>query len=70
MSDTVRVKIKGTVVTSRYGTLSSGDILHTDAAYAAHLVDECNAAVYIDAVQEPADKKSATKKTTVTKKAD
>lgn len=45
--DLVQVKIKGTVMTNRYGTLTSGDILRTDKAYAAHLVDECGAATYV-----------------------
>lgn len=47
MSELVQVKIKGTVVTSRYGTLSSGDILRTDAEFAKHLVDDCGAADYV-----------------------
>jgi hypothetical protein len=45
--DLVQVKIKGTVVTSRYGTLSSGDMLRTDAAYAKHLVEECGVGAYM-----------------------
>lgn len=47
----VQVRIKGIVVTQRYGALSHGDILRTDAAYAQHLVEECHAAEYITAVQ-------------------
>lgn len=39
----VQVKIRGTVSTQRYGTLMSGDILRTDAAYAKFLVEECMA---------------------------
>jgi hypothetical protein len=45
----VSVKIRGTVVSARYGTLTAGDILRTDADYARHLVDDCNAATYADA---------------------
>jgi hypothetical protein len=42
----VNVKISGTVVSARYGTLTAGDVLRTDAEYARHLVDECGAATY------------------------
>lgn len=38
--------INAVVITSRYGALSPGDILRTDAAYAKHLVEECAAAKY------------------------
>jgi hypothetical protein len=51
MSELVQVRIKGTVVTQRYGTLSSGDILRTDAEFAKHLVDDCAAAEYLDAAK-------------------
>lgn len=47
--DLVRVKIKGIVVTPQYGTLSPGDELRTDPAFARHLVEDCNAAEYLDA---------------------
>lgn len=49
----VSLKIRGTVVTSRYGVLSSGDVLRTDAEYARHLVEECKAAEY--ATGKPAE---------------
>lgn len=45
--DNVEVKIKSMVITSRYGTLQSGALLRTDAAFARHLVHECNAAEYV-----------------------
>jgi hypothetical protein len=45
----VRVKIKGIVVTPHYGTLSPGDELRASPAFARHLVEDCNAAEYIDA---------------------
>jgi hypothetical protein len=45
--DLVNVKITGTVITARYGTLSAGDSLRTDADFARHLVEECNAATYV-----------------------
>ena len=51
----VTVKIKGLVTTSRYGALSTGDLLRTDAAFAKHLVEDCAAADYVnkpDAVPE------------------
>ncbi len=42
----VELRIKRTLDTSRYGALSDGDILRTDAAYARHLVVDLDAAVY------------------------
>lgn len=51
----VEVKIKSTVVTVRYGSLSSGDILRTDAAFAKHLVEDCGAADYVVAQAEVLD---------------
>lgn len=56
MSELVSVKIKGTVATQRYGTLVSGDILRTDAAYAKHLVEDCSAGSYVEAVTVNAEK--------------
>lgn len=50
MAELVQVRIKGTVVTHRYGTLSSGDVLRTDAAFAKHLVEDCSAAEYLSKV--------------------
>ena len=49
--DLVKVKIKGTVMTSQYGTLSDGSILATDAAFAKHLVEDCGAAEYLTAAK-------------------
>lgn len=45
----VQVKITGMAITQRYGTLSTGTILRTDAAFAKHLVEDCHAAEYIAA---------------------
>ena len=45
----VQVQITTTAVTSCYGTLVSGAILRTDPTFARHLVEDCNAAEYIDA---------------------
>jgi hypothetical protein len=45
---TVKVRILGTAITARYGTLSAGATLETDAEFAAHLVDDCTVAEYID----------------------
>lgn len=45
----VQVEILGTVHTNRYGTLVTGDMLRTDAAYAKHLVEEAFAAKYVEA---------------------
>lgn len=65
----VQVKIKGTVITAQYGSLSDGDLLRCSPEFAKHLVDDCNAADHIKAqekevpditteVQKPAAKKS------------
>ena len=45
----VQVKITGMAITQRYGTLSTGTILRTDAAFAKHLVEDCHAAEYLAA---------------------
>lgn len=50
----VQVQITTTAVTSRYGTLVSGDILRTGAEFARHLVEDCKAAKYVTA-PAPAD---------------
>ena len=42
----VTVKITGQAITSRYGTLNTGDILRTDTEFARHLVEDCSAAEY------------------------
>lgn len=47
----VKIKIKATVTTAQYGTLSSGDILTTNEAFAKHLVEECAAAEYLTVVK-------------------
>lgn len=49
--DQVEVEITGMAITARYGTLGTGDILRTDAAFAAHLVDECLVARYATAAK-------------------
>lgn len=55
----VSITIRGTVITSRYGVLSSGDVLRTDADYARHLVEECKAADYAAAKPAAADEPKA-----------
>ena len=62
MSEQVQVEIAGMVITARYGSLSSGTLLRTDAAFAKHLVEECGAAKYVkppvvEPVVEPVGKK-------------
>jgi len=57
----VEVEILGCVITAQFGTLSSGDILRTDAAFAAHLVNECAAARYTQAKPAPETVTAATK---------
>lgn len=49
----VEVEILGMVITHQYGTLSSGDVLRTDAAFAKHLVEDCGAAKYRSAPPAP-----------------
>lgn len=46
MTATTEVEITTTVVTAEYGTLTSGAVLRTGAAYAKHLVEDCAAARY------------------------
>jgi hypothetical protein len=55
--DLVQVEILGLVVTHRYGSLKTGDILRTDAAYAKHLVEDCAAAKYVQPVEPNEDGK-------------
>lgn len=53
-----RIKLINTAITAQYGTLSPGDIINTSDEFAAHLVDQCSAAVYLElpdlVVDEPA----------------
>jgi hypothetical protein len=58
----VQVQITTTAVTSRYGTLVSGDILRTDAEFARHLVEDCKAGKYVTAPAPAAADKPASKK--------
>jgi hypothetical protein len=44
----VEVEITALVITARYGTLSTGDILKTDQAFADHLVNDCKGAKWSD----------------------
>lgn len=45
----VAVKISRTVVTQQYGTLGPGDVLRTSPEFARHLINDCEAATFIDA---------------------
>lgn len=67
----VQVKILGTAMTAQYGTLSTGDVLRTNAEFAKHLVEDCHVAEYTKApatkgeLKAPAAlKKGTTKKGT------
>lgn len=40
----VEVEIIAQLITARYGSLSTGDILRTDRAFAEHLINDCNGA--------------------------
>lgn len=48
----VEVKITGSVTTSLYGPLETGDLLRTNLAFAKHLVEDCRVATYVN--QAPA----------------
>lgn len=61
MTEQVQVKIKGIVATQRYGTLETGDILRTDQDFARFLVEECQAADYLDATPAADQTKPAKK---------
>jgi hypothetical protein len=61
--DLVSITIRGTVITSRYGVLSSGDVLRTDAEYARHLVEDCKAAEYAAAKSDAEDEPKAAPQT-------
>lgn len=64
MPDLVEVRITAWQVdTNRYGTLSNGDLLRTDAAFARHLVEDCAAAEYTQAKTEPAQATDKPKRT-------
>lgn len=52
MNDLVAVRITGQAITNRYGTLSAGDVLRTDAAFAKHLVVDCGVAEYAKSTVE------------------
>lgn len=57
----VTIRIKGLCNTSRYGALSSGDLLRTDAAFARHLVEDIAAAEYVKQKPVPPAKRPARK---------
>lgn len=50
--ESVKVKIKGSVISARFGVLQSGAIVQTDREYARHLVVDCGAGEYLDAKPE------------------
>lgn len=60
--DQVQVKILGQVITPMYGTLNTGHILRTSAAFAKHLVDDCQAAEYYTATDAKFASHAATQK--------
>lgn len=59
----VEVEITGMVITQRYGTLNTGDILRTDAAFAKHLVEEACGAKYTKAKPAPTGETPAARST-------
>lgn len=52
-----RVKLLGQAITASHGTLETGDIVNVSEAFAAHLVNDCKVAEYLDAA--PADPAAA-----------
>ena len=50
----VQIKIKTTVISAQYGAMTRGDLLRCSAEYARHLVEELNAAEYLEAPAIPA----------------
>lgn len=57
----VEVEITGLVITARYGTLKTGDILRTDKEYADHLVDDCGAGKLVRSDASPVVAKALAK---------
>lgn len=55
MTELVQIRITGLISTARYGNLSTGDLLRTDAAFAQHLVEDCAAAEYVNQTAAPAE---------------
>jgi hypothetical protein len=49
MSEQIEVEILTQTITAQHGVLSAGDVIRTDAAFAAHLVNDCAAAKYTKA---------------------
>jgi len=47
MPEQVRVRITRMAMTAQYGTLNAGTVLHTSPEFAKHLVEDCDAAEYI-----------------------
>lgn len=71
----VKVEILGLVTTAQYGTLTTGQILTTNEAFAKHLVEDCSAAKYVvelltaeQAAAEQAAAEQAAKQATNSKK--
>jgi hypothetical protein len=56
--ESVQIRFTTTVTTGRHGEFNEGDILVTDAEYAAHLVRDCQGAEYTNA-KDDAPEKSA-----------
>ena len=62
--DQVQIKITAPqVITARYGTLSNGDVLRTDAAFARHLVEDCAAAKYLIVIDNAIETPDLSRKT-------
>lgn len=47
-----QIRITNTVVTPQYGSLSNGDVLRTNPAFAKHLVEQCKAAKYLESIED------------------
>jgi hypothetical protein len=57
----VEVEITGLVITARYGTLKTGDILRTDKEFADHLVNDCGGAKLVASKVSPVVAKAPAK---------
>ena len=67
--DQVEVRIKGNPITAQYGSLNDGDILKCSPEFAKHLVEQANAAEYIEAKKsEPKPEEEKPKPAAKTKK--
>lgn len=63
-----RIKITGTAITATHGTLVAGDILNLSDEFAAHLVNDCKVAEYLDMIEPTETKQPETPETKKSRK--